>query len=133
MTTPTVCPACYQPDEPGGCYCYGTPPHAPSSAELAALRSELLPLSLRRTGSPVPDPLAGGAWAAERAEGIGYRQTAATGTWSDNPTIARREATAMRSRAFGYHAVPPGAMAVELAHGTPTAAWESPDWWDCNR
>jgi hypothetical protein len=104
VTTPTVCPVCSQPDEPGGCDCYGIPPHAPSSAELAALRSDLLPLSLRVSGAPITDPLAGGAWWFERNEGIGYRQTAAQTwayeTWSDNPTIARREAAAMRSRAY---------------------------------
>lgn len=112
----------------------------PSTATLAAFRASLLPLSLRATGGPVTDPAAGGAWSHERAEGIGMRplgyalrhswgRTAAS--MGEHHHLARREASAMRSRAFGISWY--GAMEPEKAHGTPTAAWADPTWWDCAR
>lgn len=87
MTTPTVCPVCSQPDEPGGCDCYGIPPHAPSSADLAAFRS-----ALHGIGYP----------ADERRNGIGGRGVR-HGHWytaGDDHAEARREAAAMRTRAY---------------------------------
>ena len=69
-------------------------------------------------------PPVSGAWESERREGIGYRQTEgqtwAYRTWSDNPTIARREAAAMRSRA--YQRRWPGGAHMDRADHWPTPA-----------
>lgn len=96
--------------------------HYPSSAELARFRRSItLPPSTNHS------PLAPhrGAWPRERTDGIGYRQTTeqtwAYRTWSDNPTIARREASAARSRA--YAALDPQHYWLPDAD-SPTAAWD---------
>lgn len=148
----------------GLCFPTGTTRHAcpcehfrtryPTTADLAALRTlgmsaPSIMADPRATGTMRAWIVAGrwqmhphvGAWPDELRDGIGFRYP---GDRSDRAPLdaeridARREAAALRSRAFGYHpdafgAVPPGAMACEREHGTPTAAWESPDWWDCNR
>ena len=116
MTTDYLCPACGQdnaPDGPG-CACYGDPlpPYwpgvRPNADELAAFRRAIRPDLDDIHPEASPDMAAhhgiAAAWESERREGIGYRQTEgqtwAYRTWSDNPTIARREASAIRSRAY---------------------------------
>lgn len=124
------CPVCGQDNDPSGpgCACYGIPtplPHHPTSAEMAAFRATFrawVPepprdgprrwtlaraedgtYHLLRHTDALAAPVAG-AWGHELRDGIGYRQTTgqtwAHETWSDNPTIARREASALRSRAY---------------------------------
>lgn len=102
MDVPT-CPACGVPVEPGGCDCYGIPtpaPHYPTSADLAAFRRDIRPDvdDTHPDASPAMAAYHGlaGAWSSERREGIGYR-FASDPTWN---ATARREASALRSRAF---------------------------------
>jgi hypothetical protein len=114
-----TCPNCGQdnaPDGPG-CACYGTPtPRYPSSADLATFRhlihgerpphhADQCDDGMSHPDHPdCSDPSA--AWPDERANGIGYDfRTEGMGIDYDYDdaalcAIARREAAAMRSRAY---------------------------------
>lgn len=124
MTADTLCPVCGQdnaPDGPG-CRCYGDPlpPYwpgvRPNAAELAAFRADLAvrgrvyivappadtPRRYDHRARPVCTAMlarpVSGAWADERAHGIGH-SCAVIGDPCDL-RAARREAAAMRSRAY---------------------------------
>lgn len=80
----------------------------PSTATLAAFRRSILPPETgewppaRTSDSGMVHPSHGGAWPDELVLGIGYRCHAECnrpGSWC-NVTSARREASALRSRAY---------------------------------
>ena len=77
--------------------------HYPSSADLATFRRRILPTTgLLVLLAPFVPPKSGGAWPDEREHGIGH-QYATDGClpdWTCQGTIARREASCMRSAAF---------------------------------
>lgn len=102
--------------------------HYPSSAELAAFRRSIGSSNgLRARYMSHPDGTVAhpttGAWASERQHGIGYRM--ADKYWSG---VARREASAMRSRAYWAAGSPNGwglfASSAERVSGIPY--WDSP-------
>lgn len=123
MTTPdTLCPACGQdnaPDGPG-CDCYGIPtpvPHHPTSAELAAFRGWS---GYCRTCGPLHH-MNYPATRWERTYGT-VRETGQRDHDSDpaRHSLARREAAALRSRA--YQRRWPGGAHMDRADHWPTPA-----------
>ncbi len=99
LDVPT-CPNCGVPQDAGGCDCYGIPtpvPHHPTSAELAAFRGWS---GYCRTCGPLHHmDYPATRW--ERAYGT-VRETGQRDHDSDpaRHSLARREASAMRSRAY---------------------------------
>jgi hypothetical protein len=89
----------------------------PTSAELAALRRSIAPID----GTPVD----GGAFAHERQHGIGARGYLA----GASAAFDRREASAMRSRAYGDWYTHRPASTLELTRGVPCGAFASYDRW----
>ena len=79
--------------------------HHPSSAELAAFRRTIPPMSNEH--DPFHAPTDGGAWNDERENGIGHvPYTDHAWEWdhgSYGASLMRRETSAMRSRAFIAH------------------------------
>ena len=97
----------------------------PSSADLAAFRATfpLAPYIVHPTAlPPYSDPRgrpASGAWSDERANGIGHRATGREcSAVRCSASVARREAAAMRSRAFARSTTHPGRLGAFLTERT---------------